>query len=495
MTLKDLSHKAMHALSHYWGILVLLVWGGALLWLGLLRFDPYGLDESAARGLLLIWSIFDKIVNPIFTLGIPDFRALLFIPLGLYWPGSLVAAKVFTLILSFLAIAFLYRWSKRTADGEAALAASALLLIAPHLINGIDAIATGPFLLLAFGLGAWLDTAYRRVNRPLGGWFFVQLLWASITLTLHPIGLAYPLVLAWTWYRNPIDARQRRHVLIGLAIVTLLMLALRQGWQTVPWLSNPLLSLAQAHQIAPSLAEPNWFVGGLLAALLVIVIWVDRRFLSSDPVGLMFLSGLAIGLLAADYNWALLAVALLLYRGIPHLIALNQHSEGKGLLRQRGVVIAVMFITSITFMVTDKTRALALGEETMSPQDQLIRQLADEAANPDQEFRAASQWPGRTMIAVRRDVFPLPAGAVDGQTLLNDIKGITHLIFDPKAPANLELGKNMAELSGVIETQALEAGGVIVHIRPNVSPSDGEEAPDQPPTPPPAPQDQAAQPR
>lgn len=408
MTLKDLSHKTMHAFSHYWGVLVLLVWGGALLWLGLLRFDPYGLDESAARGLLLIWSIFDKIVNPIFTLGIPDFRALLFIPLGLYWPGSLIAAKVLTLLLSFLAIVFLYGWSKRTADGEAALAASALLLIAPHLINGIDAIATGPFLLLAFGLGAWLDAAYRRVNRPLGGWFFVQLLWASITLTLHPIGLAYPLVLAWTWYRNPIDARQRRHVLLGLTLVTVLMLALRQGWQTIPWLSNPLLSLAQAHQVAPSLAEANWFVGGLLAALLVIVLWVDRRFLSSDPVGLMFLSGLAIGLLAADYNWALLAVALLLYRGIPHLITLNQHSEGRGLLRQRGVVIAVMFITSTAFMVTDKTRAQALGEATLSPQDQLIRQLAAEAADPDREFRAASQWPGRTMIAVRRDVFPLP---------------------------------------------------------------------------------------
>ena len=436
-----------------------------MLWLGLLRLTPFGLDESAARGLLLVWSIFDKIVNPIFTLGIPDFRALLFIPLGLYWPGSILAAKVFTLILSFLAVALLYTWSKRTADGETALIASALILVAPQLINGIDSLATGPFLLLAFGLGAWLDTAYRRVNRPLGGWFFVQLLWASVTLTLHPIGLAYPLVLAWTWYKNPIDTRQRRHVLIGLGLVTILLLVLRQGWQTVPWLSNPLLSLAQAHQVVPALTEPSWFIGGLLAALLVITLWVDRRFLSTDPLGLMFLSALAIGLLAADYNWALLAVALLLYRGIPHLIALNQHSEGTGLLRQRGLVIAVVFIATTAFMLTDKTRAQALKEDVLSPQDLLIQQLATEAENPDEEFRAASQWPGRTMLAVRRDVFPLPAAAADGETLLKNITGITHLIFDHKAPENLALGKNIAEISGIAETLALEDGGVIIRIR------------------------------
>src|SRR3569832_682049 len=75
------------------GLIVLLAWGGALLSLDLLRTTPYGLDEGAARGLLLIWSISDKNNNPIVTLGIPDFRALLFIPLGAYWPGSLIAAK------------------------------------------------------------------------------------------------------------------------------------------------------------------------------------------------------------------------------------------------------------------------------------------------------------------------------------------------------------------------------------------------------------------
>src|SRR3569832_2815327 len=98
-------------LERFWGLIVLLAWGGALLSLELLRTTPYGLDEGAARGLLLIWSISDKIIIPFVTLGIPDFRALLFIPLGAYWPGSLFVVLVFSLALAFAAVTLLYRWS------------------------------------------------------------------------------------------------------------------------------------------------------------------------------------------------------------------------------------------------------------------------------------------------------------------------------------------------------------------------------------------------
>src|SRR3569623_261194 len=204
-------------LNRYWGIIVLLIWGGALLGLGLLRTAPYGLDEGAARGLLLIWSIFDKIVNPIVTLGIPDFRALLFIPLGAYWPGSLLAAKIITVVLAFIAVTLFYRWSSRTADAEAALIASTLLLIAPQFINEIDSIDTGVYLLFALAVGNWLNTTYRTAQRAFSGWFFMQLLWVGITITLHPAGLAYPLVLGWAWYKDPLDPRQpRRRVHGGL---------------------------------------------------------------------------------------------------------------------------------------------------------------------------------------------------------------------------------------------------------------------------------------
>src|SRR3569623_227203 len=266
-------------LNRYWGIIVLLIWGGALLGLGLLRTAPYGLDEGAARGLLLIWSIFDKIVNPIVTLGIPDFRALLFIPLGAYWPGSLLAAKFFTVVLAFIAVTLFYRWSSRTADAEASLIASTLLLIAPQFINEIDSIDTGVYLLFALAVGNWLNTTYRTAQRAFSGWFFMQLLWVGITITLHPAGLAYPLVLSWAWYKDPLDPRQKRQLLLGLALVTTITLAIRGGWSTVAWGVSPLRSLADAHQAVIGVADPNWLIGVLFALLLAEVVWADRRLL------------------------------------------------------------------------------------------------------------------------------------------------------------------------------------------------------------------------
>ncbi len=460
-----MTHTISQHLVRYWGLLALLGWGGLVLALGLISTAPYGLDEGAARGLLLIWSIFDNIANPIVMLGVPDFRALLFIPLGAYWPGSLLAAKVFTLVLAFAAIALLYRWSKRSADEESALIASALLLISPYLLNEIDAIGTGVYLLLAFALGAWLNDAYQRAQRAFGGWFFVQLLWVGVTVTLHPIGLAYPLALALTWHQHPIDPRLKRQLLAGLALVTTVLLILRGGWKTIEWGHNPLLTLAQAHYPTAGLAEPSWIIGGLIAALLACLCWLDRRFLTSDPVGLMLLVGTALGLAAANEAWVLIACALLLYRGTPYLVKLNQSIPGDGLLRQRGLVLALIFVVGTSFMVGDKGRALAVAGQLLNPQDKLIQKLADEAADMEADFRAASQWPGRTMLAVKRDVFPLPHGAPDGESLLANIKGITHLMFDPRDPRNHQLGNNMGDLTGVTETLTLEEGGVIIRVR------------------------------
>ena len=472
-----------HLFERYWGLIALLIWGGALLSLGLLRATPYGLDEGAARGLLLIWSIFDKIINPIVTVGIPDFRALLFVPLGAYWPGSLMAAKVFTALLAFVAITLLYRWSSRTADSEAALIASALLLISPQLINEIDSIDTGVYLLFAFAFGAWLNGRYRRAQRAFSGWFFAQLLWVGITVTLHPAGLAYPLVLAWTWHKEPLDPRQERQLLAGLALVTTLTLAIRGGWSTIEWGINPLLSLAQAHHAVIGVAEPNWLIGVIFAALVGIVIWVDRRFLANDFIGLLLFAGLVVGIASADSAWVILALSLLLYRGTPHLIALNQKISGNGLLLQRGLVLIVGFIIATVFMMTDKSRHRALELGTLSPQDQLIQFLAQNIPEADKTFKAASQWPGRTMMAVRRDVFPLPKAAADGPTLLRQIKGITHLVFDHTDIKNRELARNIAELSGETETLFLDRGGVVVQVRPaapQALPGNGNNSPTPP---------------
>ena len=466
MTSTTLTQSISQVMGRYWGFFVLLVWGGALLGLGLIRTTPYGLDEGAARGLLLVWSISDKIVNPIVTLGVPDFRALLFIPLGAYWPGSIIAAKVLTLLFTFAAVALLYRWSKETTDTETAMIASALLLIAPQVINEMDAIAPGVYLLLAFALGAWLDRTYRKTQQAFSGWFFVQLLWVSITVTLHPAGLAYPLALGWSWYREPLDPRRKNQLLMGLALVTVLTLAIRGGWHTIQWGINPLLSLAQGHQAVIGLAEPNWVIGILLAFILVVVTWVDRYFLTSDFMGRILLLAVLLGLAAADNAWVVVALTLILYRGTFHLIQLNQRLPGDGIIQQRGIVLVVGFALTTVFMLTDKShgRAIALG--ALNPQDQVLKFLAqDLSETKDAKFQAASQWPGRTMIALRRDAFPLPQAAPDGKTLLKNIKGITHLIFNQDDVHNQQLARNISELGGTAETLIVEKGGVVIKIR------------------------------
>lgn len=145
---------------------------------------------------------------------------------------------------------------------ETANIAAALLLISPLLIKQIDAIGIGVFLLLAYSVGAWLDNRYRQAQRPLGGWFFVQLIWVGVTVTIHPAGLAYPIALAWCWYKNPVDHRQRRHVFLGSALVTVFIVAVRGGWQSLDWLQNPMVVIAQIFQpIAGMDNEPNWIIG------------------------------------------------------------------------------------------------------------------------------------------------------------------------------------------------------------------------------------------
>lgn len=430
-----------------------------------MRTTPYGLDEGAARGLLLVWSISDKIVNPIVTLGVPDFRALLFIPLGAYWPGSIIAAKVLTMLLAFVALILLFRWSKESADTETALIASALLLISPQFINEIDSIGTGVYLLLAFAVGAWLNQAYRRTHHAFSGWFFLQLLWVAFTITLHPAGLAYPLALGWSWYKDPIDPRQKRHLLMGLGLVTTLVLSIRGGWSTVTWWINPVLSLSEAHHAVIGVAEPNWLIGIALLAILIVVTWLDRYFLTSDFVGRMLLLGGILGLASANNAWVLLALVIIFYRGTVHLIHLNQKVNGDTLIHQRGIVLTISFALTTVFMLADKSHIHAVGLGVLNPQDQLIQFLAqDMPETKDADFKTASQWPGRTMLALRRDVFPLPQGAKDGETLLKNIKGITFLLFDQDDIQNVELVRNISELGGTAETLYLEKGGVVIRI-------------------------------
>ncbi|MFQ5486893.1 MAG: hypothetical protein ACE5ET_00420, partial [Gammaproteobacteria bacterium] len=431
----------------YWALITLLLWGGIILASGLLRFDAYGLEEGAARAIVLGWSVADKIISTAFVMGFPDLRVLLFIPLGLYWPGSMLAVKIFTMLITFAAVMLFHNWVQRRHGSESALLGSGLLLIAPLTISQIDAVGTGPYLLLAFALGMWLDQAYRKAQRPLSGWYFLQLLLICFTVSLHPAGLAYPLALIWEWHQKPLDQRQQRHIYIGIGIALTLALLLRGGWGAQSWFNNPIITLSGALLgLDGDIGEAAlWTTGVILAALLGILLLLQRRqWLQELPARILALA-VIIGAVTGDAAWGLLALATLLYLGIPALITFNQTLGTQGLMGQRGLVLFILFISATLFMQGDKAHYQRLAANLLNPQDQLIQAFALELENrKDEHFLAMSQWPGRTMLALHRPVLPLPPAYSDEQTLLKKIAGTTHLIFEPFDPANKQLSSQLA---------------------------------------------------
>lgn len=454
--------------TRYWGIPVLLLWGAALVGLGLIRLDPYGIDETGARALLLIWSIGERIASTAFVFGLPDFRALLQIPLGAYWPGSMVAAKVYILLVTAGAATLLYHWSQREYGHETALIATGLLLIAPVTVIQADILGAGPYLLLAFGVGLWLDDKYRRVQRPLGGWYFLQLLWVVATVSIHPAALAYPLALLWEWKHRPVDARQQRHMYIGVSLAVILTLVLRVGWPGLDWFANPLTALSQsvlgrdpAGEIVP------WAAALLLAAILIYLLIAQRRAFAQNFMQRMLLTGLVLGSLCADGTWAMLALAIALYLGIPRLIALNRAFQGSGFIGQRGLVLITVFIACTLFMQVLKGHRYALAQNQLPAVDQLILAFSAEIENadPEQTILTMSQWPGKVMLATRRAALPLPPAFADSETLLRNIRGVSYLVFDPNDPHNEALTARVSELTGFTETLLLEEGGVAVRFR------------------------------
>lgn len=455
-----------------WALFIMAVWGGAILYFGLVRFTPYGLDEGAAIALLLNWSVSDMIANPVTTFGGPDFRAFLFIPLGMYWSGSMVAAKVFTLMVTFSAALFLFNWTRRseqTNRDETALIATGLLLIAPIVITQADAIGVAPYLIALFGLGWVLDQKYRASEHTISSLYFLQMLLVATTITLHPMGLAYPIALAWRWHKDPKSQQQKKQVWLGIAVAAGIILAMQTGWIAIEWFANPLESLSHAligHNNLDPLAEASWIPGLILGLLLLIVLWKNGRGLLDDLLGSSLLAAVVIGLLlSAGDSWALLALVLILYRGTPLLIQLNQRLGSKGgFVGQRGLVMVVLFISATVFMQADKAFANLLASGLLSPSDELIQALALEADDHDQPFLAASQWPARSLIASRRDVLPLPPAAANGVEQLKIMKGITHIIFAHNDPKYSALAHNLAEMTGYSKTLAILPGGVLVAI-------------------------------
>ena len=448
-------------------LLIFLLWGGLVLVFHLLRFDPYGIDEPAARALLLNWTVSDQVVNPIVVFGLPDLRVLLFAPLGIYWTGSIIAVKVFTLLIAFSATLLLYRWARRTMNEEVALLGSGLLLIAPLTFSQINAVGIGPFLLLLFALGQWLDEKYRQVQRKLGGWYFLQMILAAVAVSLHPAGLAYPLALMWEWYKDPLDKRHRIQVIAGLAIVTILILILRLGWPALQWGGNPMAVLTDlVYVMGPDSEGPTWVLGLIPSGILVLFVLSDFRGIFGDLLGRMLLGGLLLGSVAAGPGWAMLALAIILYRGLHKLIAINQGMQAGGLAGQRGMVLVVVFGLATTYMIADKVQRYDILLGTVTSQDEVIRALAGELEDLDNKKPAVtiSQWPARTLLATKHTTFPLPPPAQNAQALLKNLHGAHFLLFNPYDKSNTRLTRQVSELASQLKTIMVTRDAVLVEI-------------------------------
>lgn len=453
-------------------LLLMGIWGGIILWSGLIRFDTFGLDEGAAIALLLNWSVSDQVVSTVITLGGPDFRALLLIPLGLYWSGSMFAAKVFSLMVVFAAAMLLYSWARsRPAENndETALIATGLMLIAPISIYLANSISTGPFLLMLFGLGWVLDKKYRASEHKISSLYFIQTLLVATAITLHPMGLAYPLALVWRWHIDPKSEKQKKQVWIGIGIATGIILAMQTGWIALAWFENPLTSLSYAvlGNKTASYADISALPGIVPALLLLIVLIKQAKHLLSDLFGTTLLIALLLGLFVADANWAMIAIAVLLYCGTPLLIGLNKKlGKHTGFIGQRGLVMFLLLIVTTIFLQTNKAHTIQIASGLLSQEDELMQALIPEAANTEKAFLAASQWPARTMLIVRSDVFPLPPARQDGHALLDSMNNkVSHVIFDHNDPDNTELTKNFRDITGLTQTLSRMPGGIIVKIR------------------------------
>ncbi len=473
----------------FWAYAALVLWG--LLATQLLNRTPFGVDEGTARVMLFLWSVVDQVASPIVVLGVPDFRAVFLIPAGFLFPGSLLAGKLLTLVLAAVAVLAVFRWRSRSGDAEGALLASGLLLLSPLLLQQIDAIGLGPYLLFVFVAGAWLDVWYRETPHAFGGLYFAQLMLCLTAVTLHPAGLAYPAVLAWAWYREPlarnpampVHGNTRIHFWVGIAAVTVGGLLLAAGWPHVRWFGNPVLALSDA--LFGADADPGadaglarWVVGTLLLLVTVTVVW--RRFASGfgDLFGRMVLLSLVPALATGDTVLALIALVVVLFWGFPLLLEAPLGAL-PGFIGQRGIAFALVIVVATAFLYSDKQTYLLLKDgPALTAQDRVIKALADtiDESRPEAAAaagggaakagpRVASQWPGRTMVACRCSTLPLPPVVEDEAALLRMLRGIDYVVFDPRYPGNGALSHNLALLGGqTAETLALQPGGVIVRI-------------------------------
>lgn len=356
----------------------------------------------------------------------------------------------------------------------------------------IDALSPGVFLLAAFALGGWLELQFRANPRPFNGWFFAQLVLCAFSVSLHPAGLAYPLALIWSARSGPLDPKYQKYFVGGVVFVLLFflvpkyLLSWRVVWNDLAWFQNPLMSLSSIFTGALSddgRPGMQWLYGAFVAALAVVVVLIKRRELWSDLTGRTLLLALLIGAAVGDQAWAMIALCMVLYFGLLMLLRPTQGAPSSGFMKQRGWVLALLFICATFFMQADKAY-FELGKNgALSAQDQLIRTLvvaaegdrsARDAEDGDKKrapFIVASEWPGRTMLACKCNTLPLPPVERDAhqqpdpQAQFAKLRGVTYMLLDPKQTANIDLVRNLSLLGAVVETTSLQPGGVLLHVK------------------------------
>lgn len=462
-----------------------------------LRSGRLGLSEEGSKALLLAWSFADQVASTVFALGAPDVRAFFFLPLGFISPGEVMAAKLLTLLVMAVAGAVLYSWRAKDDQGEAALLATGLLLIAPLTIDSIDSLAAAPFLLAACGAASWLEHMRARDRGALGGWFFAQLFVCAASVSLHPAGLAYPVVLFFFWLAQPADCRERQVALIGIPLVAVLVLIMRMGWSGLAFAQNPLPSVAAVFGGSrPQDTWPGavWFGGMLLLALAVAVAIHERKRLLADLSGGTLLVGVLFGAVAADRTWGLLVLALVLYGGLPWLLRACAPLASRGMLIQRGWLWVLLLLISTAFMRTDRSDFEAGRRNLLSAEDELISDFAEginglrsapkdtgrdngkgagkdtgkdagrDAAHPA-AILVASPWPARTSIACKCAALPLPPAAKDPQSQLAMMRGLNYLILSDNME-NRALAANFSQMGPHLAVLSKQPGGIILQINP-----------------------------
>ncbi|MDQ6979640.1 MAG: hypothetical protein Q9M09_05585, partial [Mariprofundaceae bacterium] len=381
--------------------------------MALFRYDLYGMEEAATRALLINWSIIHQIASPIALFGVPDMRGFLFVLLDLHWAGSLIAAKVFSMLILFASILMLYRWGERRHSAEATMIACGVLPLLPISIMQADAVGGGIYLLLALVAMSWLHEVIRESPFNVPGQMFLQAVLLGFAISIHPFALAALGVLLFLWWRDTDQpVKKRRNVTIALLIGSTIPLLLRMGWPDAAPLDGAFLPFVSQIVLGPDLlsasVDMRMGVGIMLMTALCATVLVFIMRKKHDTLAWFLVLGLLFGTLHINAAWLFMAAVTLLYLGAPALIALNQRIGWEGLVGQRGLVLLVLFIVTTTAMITDRRYQEIEQHHLMGEVDHAIALLSAEAANRDVKFLAASEWPARTMLATKRDVFPLP---------------------------------------------------------------------------------------